>query len=298
MPRFSRPQPSQHVCPPSREALTPQIEAICAAVRDARAGDLESRVPPMADPVLSELRTQVNGLLDVVDAFMRDAVPALDAATRGEFHRRLLTRGLPGAFGQGAAQIDTARGMLERAQAARNEQQGRLVQQAATVSTLVNEASGALAQSASGVVAASRLGAEEVARARATMREMETASQTIGTAATLIRDVAARTRLLALNATIEAARAGEVGRGFAVVAGEVKSLADEVSASSDEITANVTGAQRAASDAVAAMERVEDVISTVTAEADAIAVASGQGLADMAQRLQDELARFDRPAAT
>ncbi len=129
------------------------------------------------------------------------------------------------------------------------------------------------------------------------MHELESASQTIGTAATLIRHVASRTRLLALNATIEAACAGEVGRGFAVVAGEVKNLADEVSASSDDITTHVAGAQVAATDAVAAMVRIEDVISTVSAEADAISVAAGQGLADMARRLQDELVRFTQPTA-
>ena len=281
----------------SHDDASQQVAAMRDAVRAARAGDLESRVPPMTDPDLGELRTEINGLLDVVDAFMREAVATLEAASRGEYHRRLLTRGLPGAYGQAAEQIDVARGMLERAEAVRKDQQHRLVDQAATVSTLVNEASSTLAESASGVVSASRLGAAEVSRARATMHELESASQTIGTAATLIRHVASRTRLLALNATIEAARAGEVGRGFAVVAGEVKNLADEVSASSDDITTHVAGAQVAATDAVAAMVRIEDVISTVSAEADAISVAAGQGLADMARRLQDELVRFTQPTA-
>ncbi len=52
-----------------------------------------------------------------------------------------------------------------------------------------------------------------------------------------IGDISAQTRLVALNAAIEAARAGDAGSGFAVVAREVKSLADDIRAATEQAAA-------------------------------------------------------------
>ncbi|GGK03141.1 hypothetical protein GCM10010123_36350 [Pilimelia anulata] len=62
---------------------------------------------------------------------------------------------------------------------------------------------------------------------------------TVTELATVITEIAGRTRLLALNATIEAARAGAAGRGFAVVAHEVKDLADRSARAAERIAATL-----------------------------------------------------------
>lgn len=87
----------------------------------------------------------------------------------------------------------------------------------------------------------------------------------IGNVVKVITQIASQTNLLALNATIEAARAGEMGKGFAVVANEVKELAQETSTATEDIAHRVEAIQTDAEDAVQAIQRITEIISSINA---------------------------------
>lgn len=89
-------------------------------------------------------------------------------------------------------------------------------------------------------------------------------SNQIGQIIDTISTIAGQTNLLALNAAIEAARAGEAGRGFAVVAEEVKKLAEQSSAASEQITAIISEIQQDTGKAVAAMTEGTKVVKRGT----------------------------------
>jgi methyl-accepting chemotaxis protein len=96
-----------------------------------------------------------------------------------------------------------------------------------------------------------------------TVRQLGDSSAEIGEVIKVITAIAEQTNLLALNATIEAARAGDAGKGFAVVANEVKELAKETSAATEEIGQKIVAIQGDAQATMTAIDTISEVIRRI-----------------------------------
>jgi len=113
----------------------------------------------------------------------------------------------------------------------------------------------------------------QAARIGEQMNQLGAAAQEIGKVTETITEISAQTNLLALNATIEAARAGSAGKGFAVVANEIKELAKQTAAATEDIKGRIAGVQSSTAGGIAEIGKVTDVIHEVSDIVSSIAAA-------------------------
>jgi methyl-accepting chemotaxis protein len=87
--------------------LTIALEEAAQVCRRAYEGDLEARVLSRRQSgSLGALQKSINDMLDIVDAFVREAAASMEAASHGKCYRKVLRRGLPGSFRRSATIIN------------------------------------------------------------------------------------------------------------------------------------------------------------------------------------------------
>ena len=152
----------------------------------------------------------------------------------------------------------------------------QITQSTSTVAAAMEEMSSSIQEVARNCAQESEIARKADTQARETrmlMGKLDDSARQIGKVVELINRIAEQTNLLALNATIEAASAGEAGRGFAVVANEVKELARQSAAATEDIRKQVSLIQDNTGASIKSLEEVGKIIEQVSHISSSIAAA-------------------------
>ena len=206
--------------------------------------------------------TAVESLIQVFEQASGDALGQVgEAATRMETAARAMSSTAAATTGKSAAVAQASEGASQNVQTV-----------AAAAEEMVSSI-GEISQQISRSTEIANSAVDQVEQTNGDVQRLDDAAKSIDNIVSLINDIAEQTNLLALNATIEAARAGEAGKGFAVVASEVKALASQTGAATQNISEHINGIQGATAKAVEAMSSIGGTIHEMSEIATAIAAA-------------------------
>jgi methyl-accepting chemotaxis protein len=265
----------------ARGIAVPLVRAV-GVLKAVAAGDLTRHLDVLRDDEIGELAAAVNGmggrLRRTFADFGENARQLARSSTELAATATQLAQGAEVTTAQARSVTSATEEMTDTmaGMAASSEQ---MSSNAKVVATAVDQMTAAISEVASSAEQAATVAKEGARLADETNRDMGelgTAAIEIDKVLEVIQDIAEQTNLLALNATIEAARAGEAGRGFGVVASEVKNLARQTAAATEDIRRRIDGIQNTTQRAVRGMENVGQAIQRVSEVSRTIASAVEQ----------------------
>ena len=283
----------------AREAMMQLLgNSFGEVVSAAQAGQFSRRISvDFDDATLIELASNMNNLMETVDAGLSNTGQVLSSIADGDLSRRMegefhgafadlqthvnnMLDALTGLVGDISVSGSTLSGSSNELRETADSLSRQAEQNAASVeetsaaleelNASISQVTGNIEEVSSNAKSARQIAvsSEEIAAEAAnSMDRIAEGSKEIARVVEVINDIAFQINLLALNAGVEAARAGEAGLGFSVVASEVRQLSHRASDAAKEIAEVIKKSDEAVtkgvSNVASAKTSLEDIASSV-----------------------------------
>ncbi len=253
-----------------RSILTP-IKKTNEMIKDIAEGegDLTKRLSVNSEDEVGELAGWINTFIEKLQSMIRDISTGVETLSDSSMQLSAVSDQIATNSDQTAQKSHTVAAAAEEMSTNMNSVASASEETTANIQTIVAaiEQMRSTIEEISGNMARGNTTTQSaVSRAKqvsSKVNELGLAASDINKVTETISDISEQTNLLALNATIEAARAGEAGKGFAVVAGEIKALAQQTAAATNEISSKISNVQDTTAESVEVIETVVSVINDI-----------------------------------